>query len=106
MPKKLAAYDFSTSNSDRDWPKLMDGSPWAFVQGEDFDCKLESMASLARSAAKRHGRTVQVGIDRKTKTVVVQFSVPSTSAADAKPSVAKPAGVPKKPRAASKPASA
>ena len=42
------------------WEEWLDGSLWKLIQGKDFECKPESMHSVAKTAARNRHVAVEV----------------------------------------------
>jgi hypothetical protein len=64
MPKVLEAYEFKAAvgtHSTHDWGTLFDGRIYELKEGEDYNCKTQTMAMLARKNAKKQGKTIRIG---------------------------------------------
>ncbi len=80
MAQKLKKFEFTSSRvgqSTYDWGAWLDGSPWKLTEGDDFNCKVQTLLTLARSQAKRRGMVVKAQPVDEGKAVVIQ-AVPAS----------------------------
>lgn len=78
--KKLNKFEFSggVGDSTYDWNKLLDGNIYQLEQGEgkDYECTTQTFSTLARSAAKKRGKTLKT---EKTDDGIVIQAVEATA---------------------------
>jgi len=78
--KKLTKFEFSggIGDSTYDWNKLLDGSIYQLEQGDgkDYECTTATFSTLARSAAKKRGKTLKT---EKTESGIVIQAVEATA---------------------------
>jgi hypothetical protein len=78
MAKVLASYEFksfgSNGGSKLPWSEWADGKIRQLQRGEDFECKGVTVATMARSYAKKNGLKVKVSHKKGSDVVVLQFS--------------------------------
>lgn len=61
--KTLKTFDFALSGRSRyDWDTLLDGTIYQMTEGEDFDCKVNTLTTLLRDRAKKRGKRVQISV--------------------------------------------
>jgi hypothetical protein len=79
MPQVLDSYEFPETvafgHSSYDWDTLLDGKIYQLKQGEDFECKMQTMALLTRKNAKKRGFKVRVSKKDDTTLVIQQVGV-------------------------------
>jgi hypothetical protein len=114
MPKVLDSYEFKASSvghSNYDWDTLLDGQIYSLEEGEDFECKVDTMAMLVRKNAAKRG--LKVKVSKNENGLVIQQvgkadpkkaketeeapkeEAPAAKTQAAKPAAAKPAAKPK-----------
>ncbi len=73
MPKKLESFAFASgSNASYNWKQLLDGSIWELKQGEDFNCKITTFATLARKQASIAGVSLRTSTNKPANTFTLQ----------------------------------
>ena len=75
MARRLDTFPRAQGHAKYPWDEWMDGSPWELVRGEDFDAKLPTLLSSARTQAKRRGGVVRTRTltDGDRARLVLQF---------------------------------
>lgn len=78
--KALKKFEFASANgrNSHDWTKLLDGGIYQMDEGTDYNCKTNTMLTLARNAAKKAGKKVKTA---KTETGIVIQAVASDAPA-------------------------
>lgn len=74
MAEILEDYKFVRNGrpSQYPWDEWLDGKTRKIVHGEDFECKVESMASQVRNTANERGLSTSLRSDEETGTIIFQ----------------------------------
>lgn len=77
-PTRLDEFPSVSGQGRYDWDKLLDGSAWELVAGQDFHGKATTFATNARhQATKRHGRVrMRHFRNEDPERLVLQFLAP------------------------------
>lgn len=87
MAQKLEDFDFrlNTQRGSHDWDRLLDGSIWRLVQGDDFNCTTESMRKMVYQRAWKKGGSAHTDMSEKGILVIQYYEKDEEKTEDDQP---------------------
>lgn len=89
--KTLDSFEFGAQvgRSSYDWDKILSGDIVVLVEGDDYDCKPQTLKQRARQVAAKMGKKVRTGSDKEGNIVIQAYDMTAeekefAKAADAK----------------------
>lgn len=94
--QKLKKFEFKSAvaaeGSTYEWDKMLDGNIYALTEDEDYTCKATTFGTLARSAAKKRGKTLKINKSETGLVIQAQDATEEQKAEWAKAKADKKAG--------------